>query len=61
MHISFDHCENVQVSEIQITAPEDSPNTDGIHVTHTQNITISDSVIGTGSLFSVMIFYNFYL
>ncbi|KAF5804281.1 putative polygalacturonase [Helianthus annuus] len=48
MHISFDRCENVQVSDIQITAPEDSPNTDGIHVTHTQNITISDSVIGTG-------------
>ncbi|KAK1420721.1 hypothetical protein QVD17_22545 [Tagetes erecta] len=48
MHVSFDHCVSVQVSKIQVTAPEDSPNTDGIHVTHTQNITISDSVIGTG-------------
>nr|XP_043620573.1 polygalacturonase-like [Erigeron canadensis] len=48
MHISFDNCDDVQVSKIQITAPEDSPNTDGIHVTHTQNIKISDSVIGTG-------------
>ncbi|GJT97694.1 putative polygalacturonase [Tanacetum coccineum] len=48
MHISFDHCENVQVSKIQVTAPEDSPNTDGIHITHTQNITVSDSIIGTG-------------
>ncbi|XP_076934628.1 polygalacturonase-like [Bidens hawaiensis] len=48
MHISFDHCVDVQASNIEVTAPEDSPNTDGIHVTHTQNITISDSVIGTG-------------
>ncbi|KAI3801342.1 hypothetical protein L1987_29446 [Smallanthus sonchifolius] len=48
MHVSFDHCENVQVSNVQVTTPEDSPNTDGIHVTHTQNITISDSAIGTG-------------
>ncbi|PWA57579.1 polygalacturonase [Artemisia annua] len=48
MHISFDHCENVQVSKLQVTAPEDSPNTDGIHITHTQDITVSDSSIGTG-------------
>ncbi|KAJ0780149.1 putative endo-polygalacturonase [Helianthus annuus] len=50
IHVTFDHCENVQVSQIQVTAPEDSPNTDGIHVTHTQNIRISDSVIGTVSM-----------
>ncbi|GJS84476.1 polygalacturonase-like protein [Tanacetum coccineum] len=48
MQISFDHCENVQVSKIQVTAPEDSPNTNGIHITHTQNIIVSDSIIGTG-------------
>ncbi|KVI12100.1 Glycoside hydrolase, family 28 [Cynara cardunculus var. scolymus] len=48
MHVSFDNCENVQVSNMIVVAPEDSPNTDGIHVTRTQNIKISDSVIGTG-------------
>ncbi|KAF5802223.1 putative endo-polygalacturonase [Helianthus annuus] len=48
IHVTFDRCENVQVSKIQVTALENSPNTDGIHVTHTQNIRISDSVIGTG-------------
>ncbi|KAK1408476.1 hypothetical protein QVD17_40280 [Tagetes erecta] len=48
IHVSFDNCDDVQVSKIQVTAPEDSPNTDGIHVTHTTNIRISDSVIGTG-------------
>ncbi|CAI9297734.1 unnamed protein product [Lactuca saligna] len=48
IHISFDNCENVRASNLQVTAPGDSPNTDGIHITHTKNITISNSVIGTG-------------
>ncbi|XP_076896264.1 polygalacturonase-like [Bidens hawaiensis] len=48
IHVSFDRCENVQVSKIQVNSPGDSPNTDGIHVTHTQNIRISNSVIKSG-------------
>ncbi|CAJ1911403.1 unnamed protein product [Sphenostylis stenocarpa] len=48
IHVSFQDSENVKVSGLNVTAPEDSPNTDGIHVTNTQNIQISDSVIGTG-------------
>jgi len=48
MHVSFQDSENVKVSGLNVVAPEDSPNTDGIHVTNTQNIQISDSVIGTG-------------
>ncbi|KAA8518187.1 hypothetical protein F0562_015661 [Nyssa sinensis] len=48
IHVSFENCENVQASGLTVTAPENSPNTDGIHVTGTQNIHISSSVIGTG-------------
>ncbi|XP_009336112.2 LOW QUALITY PROTEIN: polygalacturonase [Pyrus x bretschneideri] len=48
MHVMFQNCFNVQASLLTVTAPEDSPNTDGIHVANTQNITISSSVIGTG-------------
>jgi len=48
IHVSFQDSENVKVSGLSVIAPEDSPNTDGIHVTKTQNIQISDSVIGTG-------------
>lgn len=48
IHVIFQNCINVQASCLTVTAPEDSPNTDGIHVTNTQNITISSSVIGTG-------------
>ncbi|WOL04977.1 polygalacturonase-like [Canna indica] len=48
MHLSFERCTNVNASHISITAPEESPNTDGIHVTQTQNIVITDCVIQTG-------------
>lgn len=48
IHVSFHDSVNVKVSGLNVTAPGDSPNTDGIHVTNTQNILISNSVIGTG-------------
>ncbi|XVE61145.1 hypothetical protein DITRI_Ditri06bG0016500 [Diplodiscus trichospermus] len=48
MHVSFDKCSDVQASNLVVTAPGDSPNTDGIHVTNTQNIVIASSIVGTG-------------
>ncbi|GLT37076.1 hypothetical protein SLA2020_114120 [Shorea laevis] len=48
MHLRFQRCFNVKVSNVLVTAPEYSPNTDGIHVTETQNILIKNSVIRTG-------------
>ncbi|KAJ9184785.1 hypothetical protein P3X46_004473 [Hevea brasiliensis] len=48
MHVSFQSSSDVLVSNLMVTSPEDSPNTDGIHVTHSQNIQIINSFIGTG-------------
>ena len=48
MHVTFKSCFNVIVSNLVVRAPGYSPNTDGIHVAETQNILISNSVIGTG-------------
>ncbi|XP_026660031.1 polygalacturonase [Phoenix dactylifera] len=48
IHVSFEHCTQVEVSRLTITAPKWSPNTDGIHVTSTKNILITQSIIGTG-------------
>ncbi|OMP05464.1 Glycoside hydrolase, family 28 [Corchorus capsularis] len=48
MHLSFDSCENVQAYNLVVTAPEDSPNTDGIHITGTKNILVADTTVGTG-------------
>ena len=48
MHVSFFKCVHVNASNLVVTAPGDSPNTNGIHVTHTQHILIANSTIGTG-------------
>ncbi|KAI3966106.1 hypothetical protein MKW92_044684 [Papaver armeniacum] len=47
-HISISDCNNVVISHINIIAPEDSPNTDGIDISLSQNIRIEHSSIGTG-------------
>ncbi|OWM84039.1 hypothetical protein CDL15_Pgr004471 [Punica granatum] len=47
-HIALVECRDFTGSEIEISAPEDSPNTDGIHVERSSGIDISRSRIGTG-------------
>lgn len=54
IQVSFERCETVEASDLTVTAPEDSPNTDGIHITRTENMQLSSSVIKTGA--SVLIF-----
>ncbi|XP_073157517.1 polygalacturonase-like [Henckelia pumila] len=48
MHVVFEDCRDVEASNLRITSPGNSPNTDGIHITKTQNINILDSIIKTG-------------
>ncbi|CBI24904.3 unnamed protein product, partial [Vitis vinifera] len=48
MHVRFEQSVDVQAFNVMLTAPEDSPNTDGIHVTGSQNVQIISSVIRTG-------------
>ncbi|OMP10071.1 Glycoside hydrolase, family 28 [Corchorus olitorius] len=48
MHLTFRNCFNVKASNLLVKAPGNSPNTDGIHVSGTQNIIIQNSVIATG-------------
>ncbi|XP_058105269.1 probable polygalacturonase At3g15720 [Magnolia sinica] len=47
-HISINSCNNVYISSVTITAPADSPNTDGIDIEHSQYVNIWQSTIGTG-------------
>ncbi|PRQ16537.1 putative polygalacturonase [Rosa chinensis] len=47
-HIGVHDCNNVAFQRLTITAPEDSPNTDGIHISSSTKITVSDSYIATG-------------
>ncbi|RHN47877.1 putative polygalacturonase [Medicago truncatula] len=48
IHVSFQDSTNVKASGLKVSSPGNSPNTDGIHITNTQNIKISSSIIGTG-------------
>ncbi|CAH2046422.1 unnamed protein product [Thlaspi arvense] len=47
-HISINNCDKVMISNIQLFAPEKSPNTDGINISFSTNVSISNSIIGTG-------------
>ncbi|XP_059448828.1 polygalacturonase ADPG2 [Corylus avellana] len=47
-HLKFDSCGGVKVSNITISTPEDSPNTDGIHLQNTHDVEIQHSNIGCG-------------
>ncbi|KAF9604033.1 hypothetical protein IFM89_001393 [Coptis chinensis] len=47
-HMNFLDSSNIVVSHINITAPGNSPNTDGIHISQSSNIEIISSIIGVG-------------
>lgn len=47
-HLELSKCDNMNLSNININAPADSPNTDGIHISLSSNITITSSTIGVG-------------
>ncbi|TKY61676.1 Polygalacturonase protein [Spatholobus suberectus] len=47
-HFRFDGCKNVHIESIYITAPKQSPNTDGIHIENTDDVKIYNSVISNG-------------
>ncbi|KAL5988020.1 hypothetical protein ACLOJK_035783 [Asimina triloba] len=47
-HMNIFACKNMKLQALTITAPGDSPNTDGIHMGDVSGIKISRSVIGTG-------------
>lgn len=47
-HILFDGCHNAKLQGVKISAPGNSPNTDGIHLQSSTDVTILNSHIGTG-------------
>jgi len=66
IHVSIEKCRDVEVSNLYISAPETSPNTDGIHIANTKNIDISNCDIRTGEekvdkLHSIHVLSNQYI
>ncbi|KAG8379238.1 hypothetical protein BUALT_Bualt07G0067700 [Buddleja alternifolia] len=47
-HLLMDQCENIAVRDVYISAPKDSPNTDGIHIGNSNKVKISNCYIATG-------------
>ncbi|PON99007.1 Glycoside hydrolase [Trema orientale] len=47
-HLKFDSSKGIKVENITISSPENSPNTDGIHLQNTQDVEIQHSNIGCG-------------
>ncbi|KAK1310189.1 hypothetical protein QJS10_CPA08g01170 [Acorus calamus] len=47
-HMLIFGSKNISLHSLNITAPGDSPNTDGIHIGSSSNISINSSVIATG-------------
>ncbi|CAD5324216.1 unnamed protein product [Arabidopsis thaliana] len=49
-HLKFDDSDGVKVNNVTISSPENSPNTDGIHLQNTRNVEIQHSNIACGGL-----------
>ncbi|KAL8230738.1 hypothetical protein R6Q57_000516 [Mikania cordata] len=47
-HFNLFACHNVNMSNIRISAPSDSPNTDGIHIGSSSKVKIENTIISTG-------------
>ncbi|KAL6610583.1 hypothetical protein ACP70R_040552 [Stipagrostis hirtigluma subsp. patula] len=47
-HLTFTRCSDVTASFLQVIAPADSPNTDGIHLLESSHARITDNLISTG-------------
>lgn len=48
MNFVISRCEAVRVYNVLVSSPEDSPNTDGIHITGSTNVIIQNTKIETG-------------
>ena len=47
-HIAINRCDRFRAFGLRITAPEDSPNTDGIHISSSNFVKVSKTKISTG-------------
>lgn len=47
-HIFVTKCTNVRLRKLKLVAPGTSPNTDGIHVSHSDTVIMSRNTIATG-------------
>lgn len=56
MHFAITRSQAVRITNLQIEAPFDSPNTDGIHISESTNVVVQNCKIGTGFWAKTLIF-----
>lgn len=49
IHLTFLNSINVKASNLRLIAPGNSPNTDGVHISDSQNVHVINSVVKTGT------------
>ncbi|XP_027905404.1 exopolygalacturonase-like [Vigna unguiculata] len=47
-HIFVTNCANIRLRRLKLTAPDESPNTDGIHISHSIGVKVARNTIETG-------------
>ncbi|CAN4112887.1 unnamed protein product [Withania somnifera] len=48
MNFVISRSDSIRITGVKVSSPEDSPNTDGIHITESTNVVLQNSKIGTG-------------
>ena len=48
-HLKFDSCQGVMVHDLTISSPENSPNTDGIHLQNSKEVNIHHTNLACGN------------
>ncbi|KAF7809305.1 putative polygalacturonase [Senna tora] len=48
MNFVISRCDSVRINAVKVSAPGDSPNTDGIHISESTNVVLQNCKIGTG-------------
>ncbi|EFJ26264.1 hypothetical protein SELMODRAFT_54363, partial [Selaginella moellendorffii] len=48
MHLDLSSCSNAVLRHLTVSSPEDSPNTDGIHLERSESVSIVQTTISTG-------------
>lgn len=58
MNFAISRSDSIRITGVKVSAPEDSPNTDGIHITESTNVVLQNSRIGTGFDISHIIYIH---
>jgi len=54
-HLKFDSCQGVMVHDLTISSPENSPNTDGIHLQNSREVNIHHTNMACGNAHKIHI------